>query len=262
METFTKSSQLKAVSVFGLCILFTVVMFPAASVAAGTKKVLMLADNITKVEAPTITKNVKKVDDFTFDYEVTKDPKLPKADAADYDILWLGQGEICEGGWRFSDQGADAVLDFVKDGGICINVEQDSDDAVGCPTPWLPKPLNGDEAESSVNFEVTKAPEVRTLFTEPNKIESIKSDDKWHNPDPAFITLAEVGKHFIVALLYHGDGAYIVTAMHNESQANVDMNLPFIENLLFYAATLQDVLLAVDPDSKLASTWARLQMSP
>ena len=262
MKTDIITSQFRPILVCCLCFLFTIVMFSVSSIAASTKNVLILGNNVVQVEAETISKNVKKVQNFTFDYEVTKDTKLAKADAADFDILWLGQGEICEGGWRFTDQGADAVLAFVEEGGICINVEQDSDDAVGCPTPWLPKPLNGDEAERTWDFEPTKAPEVRTLFTEPNKIEEFVTDDKWHNPDPAYIPLATVGKHLVVALLYHGKGAYIITAMQNEDQVKVDTNLPFIENLLFYAATLQDQILAVEPDHKLAVTWAQLKTRP
>ena len=261
MEKVTIKRQFHTISVCFLCFLLTVVTFSVTSIAAKTKKVLILGDNVTKVEAATISKNVKKVQNFTFDYEVTKDSKLAKANATDFDILWLGQGEICEGGWRFTDQGSDAVLAFVEEGGICINVEQDHDDAVGCPTPWLPKPLNGDETDRTLNFEPTKAPEVGTLFTKPNKIEEIVTDDKWHNPDRAYIPLATVGKHLIVALLYHGDGAYIITAMQNEDQGRVDTNLPFIENLLFYAATLQDEILAVEPHDKLVMTWARLKMN-
>ena len=262
MERNTITSQFHTVLVCCLCFLLTVMMFSVTSIAASTKKVLILGNNITQVEAPTISKNVKKVQNFTFEYEVTKDSKLPKADADDFDILWLGQGEICEGGWRFTDQGVDAVLAFVEEGGVCINVEQDHDDAVGCPTPWLPKPLNGDETDRTQNFEPTKAPEVGTLFTEPNKIKEIITDDKWHNPDPAYIPLATVGKHLVVALLYHGKGAYIITAIQNEDQAKVDTNLPFIENLLFYAATLQDKILAVEPHDKLAVTWSQLKRSP
>ena len=261
MKKVTIKSQFHTISVCFLCSLLTAVTFSVTSVAAKTKKVLMLGNNIAQVEAPTISKNVKKIKNFTFDYEITKDSKLAKADANDFDILWLGQGEICEGGWRFTDQGADAVLAFVEEGGVCINVEQDHDDAVGCPTPWLPKPLNGDETDRTLNFEPTKEPEVGTLFTEPNKIEEIVTDDKWHNPDRAYIPLATVGKHLIVALLYHGDGAYIITAMQNEDQAKVDTNLPFIENLLFYVATLQDKILAVEPHHKLAVTWAQLKMN-
>ena len=262
MKKVTITSQFHTVLIYCLCFLLIVGSFPILSVAAKTKKVLMLGNNITQVETATISKNVKKVQGFTFSYEVTKDPKLPKADASDFDILWLGQGEICEGGWRFTDQGSDAVLDFVEEGGVCIVVEQDHDDAVGCPTPWLPKPLNGDETGGAENFELTKAPEIRTLFTKPNKIERIVTNDRWHNPDKAFITLATVGKHLIAALLYHGKGAYIITAMQNESQAQLDTNLPFIENLLFYTATLQDEILAVEPHDKLAVTWAQLKMNP
>ena len=261
MKKVTITSQFHTVSICFLCLLLIVVTFPIISIAA-TKKVLILGNNITQVEAPTISKNVKKIKNYTFDYEITKNPKLPNADATDFDILWLGQGEICEGGWRFTDQGSDAVLAFVEEGGVCIVVEQDHDDAVGCPTPWLPKPLNGDETGGAENFEPTKAPEVGTLFTEPNKIKEIITDDKWHNPDKAFIPLATVDKHLIVALLYHGKGAYIVTAMQNESQVQLDTNLPFIENLLFYTAILQDKILAVEPHHKLAVTWAQLKLNP
>ena len=262
MERVTITSQFHTVSVCFLCFLFTIVMFSVTAIAATTKKVLIFGNNVTKVEAPTISKEVKKVKNYTFDYEITQDSKLAKADAKNFDILWLGQGEICEGGWRFTDKGSDAVLEFVEEGGVCIVVEQDHDDAVGCPTPWLPKPLNGDETDRTENFEPTKAPEVGTLFTEPNKITAIVTDDKWHNPDRAYIPLAMVGKHLIVALLYHGDGAYIITAMQNEDQVKVDTNLPFIENLLFYTATLQDKILAVEPHHKLAVTWAQLKRNP
>ncbi|RKU15193.1 hypothetical protein C6500_21105 [Candidatus Poribacteria bacterium] len=262
MKKVTITSQFRTVSVCFLCLLLTVVPFSVTSIAAKTKKVLILGNNVTQVETATISKKVKKVQNFTFDYEITKDKKLAKADASDFDILWLGQGEICEGGWQFTDQGSDAVLEFVEEGGVCIVVEQDHDDAVGCPTPWLPKPLNGDETGGAENFELTKAPEIRTLFTKPNKIERIVTNDRWHNPDKAFITLATVGKHLIAALLYHGKGAYIITAMQNESQAQLDTNLPFIENLLFYTATLQDEILAVEPHHKLAVTWAQLKMNP
>ena len=261
MKKVKITSQFHTISVCFLCLFLTVVPFFVTSIAAKTKKVLMLGNNITQVETATISKQVKKVQNFTFSYEITKDKKLAKADATDFDILWLGQGEICEGGWQFTDQGSDAVLAFVEEGGICINVEQDHDDAVGCPTPWLPKPLNGDETDRTHDFEPTKEPEVGTLFTEPNKIEEIITDDKWHNPDKAYIPLATVGKHLVVALLYHGDGAYIITAIQNEDQVKVDTNLPFIENLLFYVATLQDKILAVEPHHKLAVTWAQLKMN-
>ena len=49
--------------------------------------------------------------------------------------------------------------------------------------------------------------------------------------------------------------------MQNENQAHIDTNLPFIENLLFYAATLHDELLAIEPQGKLAGTWAHLKMN-
>ena len=72
MERVTITSQFYTVSVCCLCFLFTVVTFSVTAMAA-TKKVLMLGNNITKVEAPTISKGVKKVKNYTFDYEITQD---------------------------------------------------------------------------------------------------------------------------------------------------------------------------------------------
>ena len=70
------------------------------------------------------------------------------------------------------------------------------------------------------------------------------------------VTLAtnDTGDYTIATLLKHGKGTYIITAVQNEDQGQVNLNLPFIENLLFYAAALQNELLAVQPNSKLSVT--------
>ena len=82
MKTDIITSQFRPILVCCLCFLFTIVMFSVSSIAASTKNVLILGNNVVQVEAETISKNVKKVQNFTFDYEVTKDTKLAKADAS------------------------------------------------------------------------------------------------------------------------------------------------------------------------------------
>ena len=64
MERVTITSQFHTVSVCCLCFFLIVVTFPITSIAATTKNVLMLGNNITQVEAPTISKNVKKNSEF------------------------------------------------------------------------------------------------------------------------------------------------------------------------------------------------------
>ena len=162
-------------------------------------------------------------------------------------------------------EGSKAIVKFVEEGGLCINAEQDHDDNVGCrPMDWFPVKINGAERPGTNTLLPTKEKEVGRLFTKPNKIKQIRANDKWHNADKSVVTLAtnDSGDYIIAALLKHGKGAYIITAMQNEDQGQVDLNLPFIENLLCYAAALQNKSLAAQPNSKLVVTWFTLKTNP
>ncbi|MAJ72225.1 hypothetical protein CMK13_04405 [Candidatus Poribacteria bacterium] len=227
-----------------------------------TKNIYFLGGNASNVEAPTISKEFKKVENYNFTYSITDDTKLPKLTKAKFDFVWLGQGEICENGYKFTPEGSKAVVKFVKEGGICINVEQDHDDNIGCrPMDWFPVKMDGAERPGTQTFTPTDKEEVGTLFTKPNKIKSIRANDKWHNADKSVIPLAtnDAGDYMIAALLKHGKGAYIITAMQNENQGQVDLNRDFIENILFYAANLQDILLSVEARDKLSIAWGKLK---
>ena len=56
MKKVTITSQFHTILMYCLCFLLIVGTFPIISVAAKTKKVLILGNNITQVEAPTISK--------------------------------------------------------------------------------------------------------------------------------------------------------------------------------------------------------------
>ena len=63
---------------------------------------------------------------------------------AKFDIVWLGQGKICENGYKFTPEGSKAIVKFVEEDGICINAEQDHDDNVEYHTmDWFPVKMNG-----------------------------------------------------------------------------------------------------------------------
>ena len=128
----------------------------------------------------------------------------------------------------------------------------------------FPVKINGAERPRTNTFLPTKEKEVGTLITKPNKIKQIRANDKWHNADKSVVTIAtnDTRDYMVVALLKHGKGTYIITAMQNEDQGQVDLNFPFIENLLFYAVVLQNELLAVQPNSKLSVTSSTLKTNP
>lgn len=54
---------------------------------------LMLQGNISQAEYPELSK-IDRIDNFTFEWEKTPDRDLPNLGGVD--ILWIGQGEICE----------------------------------------------------------------------------------------------------------------------------------------------------------------------
>ncbi|MFQ6042189.1 MAG: hypothetical protein ACE5PV_15130, partial [Candidatus Poribacteria bacterium] len=194
-------------------------------------------------------------------YEQTKDRTLPGLDKAD--ILWIGQGEICENAYFFDKATEDKIKNFVNKGGIVISIGQDSDGGRPCEIGWLPKKglVLGIERGGVETFEITKAPEVDDLFTKPNAVKGAHFDDAWTNPDKSEVILlatiaggADVG----IGLIKYGKGMYILTSLENESVGDVATNTPIIENLIHYAVRQQAV--AVEPRGKIAVVWSRLKV--
>jgi hypothetical protein len=244
---------------FMLRVLLVVVLISAFLTMNSTAdtEVLVLAGNISHSEF-TVLEGFNKVDGENVSYEQTKDRSLPGLD--DADILWIGQGEICENAYSFNAQSEDKIKSFVNSGGIVIVVGQDSDDARPCEVGWIPEPLTGVERGGVETFTVTDAPEVDDLFTKPNQINNAHFDDTWLKPDDPYIMLASVGPGDIgVALLKHGRGFYIVTGIENENAADVAVNTPIMENLIHYAVNLM-ISAAVDHSGKLAMSWGKIKL--
>ena len=206
-----------------------------AEAPAGVMRVLVLSGNRYNVEFRTLSA-FSPVAGQQIVYQRTKDRNLPTLDHAD--ILWLGQGEICEDKYRLTKEQENRIKRFVKRGGVVIVSGQDSDDERPCPTGWSPEPMKGVERMGRSDFEPTRA--AGTLFSEPNEIEfgDVFLDDTWTKWSDKYTILATTndGKEIAFATLKYGEGMYLITGLQNETSANVFINHQILENLIHFAA--------------------------
>ena len=210
-----------------------------AEASAGAVRVLVLSGNRYNVEFPTISA-LSPVGESQVVYQRTKDRNLPVLNHAD--ILWLGQGEICEERYRLNKEQEKKIKAFVKNGGVVIVSGQDSDDGRPCPTGWTPEPMKGVERMGRSDFEPTRA--ASTLFSEPNEIQfgDVFLDDAWTKWSDEYTILATTndGKEIAFATLDYGEGMYLVTSLQNETSANISINHQIIENLIHFAVKWLD----------------------
>ncbi len=210
-----------------------------AKASAGTVRVLVLSGNHFNVEFPTISAfNPVRAHEVV--YQRTKDRNLPTLDHAD--ILWLGQGEICEEKYRLTKKRERKIKAFVKSGGVAIVSGQDSDDDRSCSTGWIPASMKGVERQGRSDFEPTRA--AGTLFSEPNEIQfgDVYLDDAWTKWSDKYTILATTndGKEIAFATLKYGEGMYLITSLQNETSANISINHQIIENLIHFAVKWLD----------------------
>ena len=85
-----------------------------AEAPAGAMRMLVLSGNRYNVEFRTLSAFSPVAEHQTV-YQRTRDRNLPTLDHAD--ILWLGQGEICEDKYRLTNEHENRIKAFVKDGG-------------------------------------------------------------------------------------------------------------------------------------------------
>ena len=213
-----------------------------AEASGGAVRVLVLSGNRFNVEFSTISA-FNPVGGSQAVYQRTKDRNLPALKHAD--ILWLGQGEICEEKYRLNKERENRIKRFVKRGGVVIVSGQDSDDDRPCPTGWTPERMKGVERMGRSDFEPTRA--AGTLFSEPNEIQfgDVFLDDAWTKWSDEYTILATTndGKEIAFATLEYGEGMYLITSLQNETSANIFINYQIIENLIYYAVKwLEDKL--------------------
>jgi len=202
------------------------------SVYAENFDVIVLEGNISHTEFSAL-KKFTKIGDNSLKFTATKDRNLPNLDQ--YDILWIGQGEICEKEYGLNSVSENNIKKFVENGGVVISMGQDSDNNRPCKTGWIPVKMLGVERSGTNSFEIIS----ENIFQNPNKITTAKFDDAWQTW-PEFITLATInsGKDMGIGLLSYGNGFYIVTSLQNESAEEATVNTPIMENILNYAVNL------------------------
>lgn len=210
-----------------------------AEAPIGVARVLVLSGNRHDVEFPTLSA-FNPIGGHQIVYQRTKDRNLPSLNHAD--ILWLGQGEICEDRYRLTKKRENKIKAFVKRGGVVIVSGQDSDADRPCPTGWIPEPMKGVERMGRSDFEPTQAAD--TLFSEPNEIQfgDVFLDDAWTKWSDKYTILATTndGKEIAFATLEYGEGMYLITSLQNETSANVFINYQIIENLIYFAVKWMD----------------------
>jgi len=228
----------------------------AANCVAGVN-VLVLCGNTNQLEFP-VLEGFTDVSGEKVAYEQTNDRSLPGLENAN--ILWIGQGEICEGSYLFNEEIGEKIKGFVEAGGVVITIGQDSDDARPCGLDWITAPIVGVERSGTETFEVTNAPEVGDLFKKPNNVQTAFFNDAWTDPDDQYIVLATInsGQDVGMVLLKHGSGWYIVTSLENEEAGDVANNTPIMENLIHYAVNLLQTA-AVEYHGKLAASWGQVK---
>ncbi len=220
--------------------------------------VLVLCGNTNQLEFP-VLEGFTDVSGEKVSYEQTNDRSLPGLENAN--ILWIGQGEICEGSYLFNEEIGEKIKGFVEAGGVVITIGQDSDDARPCGLDWITAPIVGVERSGTETFEVTNAPEVGDLFKKPNNVQTAFFNDAWTEPDDQYIVLATIngGQDVGIALLKHGSGWYIVTSLENEEAGDVANNTPIMENLIHYAVNLLQTA-AIEYHGKLAASWGQIKL--
>jgi len=237
-----------------------VVLFVFMGLAADSMaeiNVLVLTGNVSQAEFP-VLEMFTDVDGEKLNYTETNDANLPGLQNAD--IIWLGQGEICENGYSFDVATENRIKSLVEAGGIVISIGQDSDPGDPCAIGWITAPILGVESPNMSAFDIINAPEAGDLFKKPNEIEVAEFDDAWADPDDAYIMLATVnnGQEVGIALLNHGLGYYIVTSLENEDAAQTLINTPIMENLIHYAVKLKSTI-AVEYLGKLSTNWGEIK---
>jgi len=190
----------------------------------------------------------------------TKDVSLPDLNNIDFDVLWIGQGEIQENNYRLNAEGEDKIKSFVLSGGVVVVANQDSDGGNPCGIGWLPEDVSLVGVEAS-DHDFTPTAEAGDLFSAPNNINTnaINLDDSWSQPDDAFIVLATSGGNTPFVMLEVGGGMYLVTDMETHNAGEVTSNGPMHENILHFIITWLGENVSVEPGGAIATTWGEVK---
>lgn len=199
------------------------------------RKILVFSCDKYDDEFATLARFIQ-IDKYSFAIEQTLDKELAKLAKAD--ILWIGQSALQQDWYTLDISDERRIKRFAANGGVVIVSGQDSYPERKCPTKWFPKYLLGFHQGFQTDFQPTQ--HASALFQKPHQIQSgqICIEDTWArwNKKVKVLATTKSGQGLVVGTLECGKGLYIVTSLQNKSAANVAMNRPMMENLLYFAS--------------------------
>ncbi len=172
---------------------------------------------------------------------------------AKMDILWIGNGEIYQSGYRLNIDAEHRIKNFVSQGGVVIVSGQDVKTNVKQRRGggWIPEPLTGIEYDETDELLPTTQGRRSRIFHKPNMLNTtpetkeiplVKLDDMWVDPLSKWNSLAKSTAQDASALLTlpFQQGLYIVTSLKNDNPRDVEINRKLMENLLHYSVKWLD----------------------
>lgn len=199
-----------------ICLAMCFILLVSSVIYAKTTEVLVLEGNVSHAEFP-VLKKFTEIGDSELNFTAVSDRTLPNLDK--YDILWIGQGEICENDYFLDTKTEEKIKEFVQNGGIVISMGQDSDENRPCKTSWISAKLVGVERNGTNEFEVTDAdiPEIANLFQKPNKVKRAYFDDAWQISSK-FIVLATINNGICTHLFSTTVRRYAISCLRSMSE--------------------------------------------
>ncbi len=252
---------------FAGCCIISLVLSAMVVQAAGIA-VVDFADEWTKVDALRQT-----LDEFKVEYDdltnALEDGQLPFK--AEHRIFLIGSMTTNNAVLHQNlDKNAEAIQDFVKDGGIVWEPTQADQNEAN--VDWLPPELSCVRSDlDSPDFSILAAD--HPLFNKPNRMNEDSFKDWGHQNWPTVwevitsqkgfdVLMDSLGDPVIMEAIY-GEGKFLMMAIAPDKYHIVgnddntkDMAKLFMENLLNYV----EEFAAVEADGKLTTTWVNLKI--
>ncbi|MXV78321.1 hypothetical protein F4X73_01960 [Candidatus Poribacteria bacterium] len=213
-------------------------------------KVMVFTSNGTNEEYP-IIEQFEYIQEHHMLYEPVD--TLRNDRLAKMDILWIGNGEIYQSGYRLNIDAEHRIKNFVSQGGVVIVSGQDVKTNVRQRRGggWIPEPLTGIEYDETDELLPTTQGRRSRIFHKPNMLNTtpetkeiplVKLDDMWVDPLGKWNSLAKSTAQDASALLTlpFQQGLYIVTSLKNDNPRDVEINRKLMENLLHYSVKWLD----------------------
>ncbi|MBM3213792.1 hypothetical protein FJZ36_02605 [Candidatus Poribacteria bacterium] len=180
-------------------------------------------------------------------------------------IIWMPWNAPGHDGLYFMAGSEAKVRDWVKaGGGIWISAFDDNfKDAAGKQVGgWMPideHPVTVQNTADS-DVEITADGAKSGLFSKPNAADmnAMVLDDNFAGVDKSWVVLAKRKDNGEVAAAYlpYGKGVYVTACIDTRDDGRTEPAKPLLGNGLFFIASMLSAVTPVEPEGRLAATWA------